>query len=147
MNVISASIILGISIAGLVVSSQVTVDSASKIARRLGVTEAIIGFIMLAFATSIPEMAVTVTSSAERQIELAVGNIIGSNIANIGLIIGLPVLILGLSMKSFKIDLHEMNKPDIRTLYYGLLVSIAVPPILVVWIYPSQPLGISLIIL
>lgn len=145
MSVILAFIILSISIVALVVSSNVTVDNASKMARKLGVTEAVIGFIMLAFATSIPELAVTVASSAEKQVELAIGNIIGSNIANVGLIIGLPILILGFRSSSAKVNLQGISRVDITSLYAGLLASTAIPLIIAIWIYSSQPVGISLI--
>ncbi len=133
-----------VSIVVLVVSCRVVVDNASKIARMLGVTDGIIGFFMVAFATSIPELAIAVTSAAEKQTELSVGNILGANIAVIGLVIGLPSLLLGLRPTSTKIDLRDLRREDIKSLYLGLFVASVIPLILANQLYSSRVVGLSL---
>ncbi len=64
------------------------VDSASRIAKRFGVSELIIGLTVVAFGTSAPEFAVTLYSAFEGQGDISVGNIVGSNIFNLGFILG-----------------------------------------------------------
>ena len=64
------------------------VDSASRIAKRLGVSELIIGLTIVAMGTSAPEFAVTVGAALKGQANISVGNVVGSNIFNLGFILG-----------------------------------------------------------
>ncbi|HSG43020.1 MAG TPA: calcium/sodium antiporter [Anaerolineales bacterium] len=64
------------------------VDSASRIAKRLGVSELIIGLTVVAMGTSAPEFAVTVGAALKGQADISVGNVVGSNIFNLGFILG-----------------------------------------------------------
>jgi cation:H+ antiporter len=64
------------------------VESASRIAKRLGISELIIGLTVIAFGTSAPEFAVTIIAAARGQGDISVGNIVGSNIFNLGFILG-----------------------------------------------------------
>jgi cation:H+ antiporter len=78
-------------IAGLVLlvkGSDYFVKSASSIARSLGVSDFIIGLTLVAIGTSIPELASSVAASLQQSGGLVVGNVVGSNVANIGLIVG-----------------------------------------------------------
>lgn len=74
------------------------VGGASLLAKRLGVSDLAIGLTVVAFGTSAPEFLVTVLASAQGKGELAVGNILGSNIANILLILGVAALIYPLQV-------------------------------------------------
>ncbi|MCK4588943.1 MAG: calcium/sodium antiporter [Nanoarchaeota archaeon] len=73
----------------LVVGADYFVKYASLIAKRLGVSEFIIGLTLVSLGTSIPELASSVVASIFKDSGLIIGNIVGSNIANIGLVIGL----------------------------------------------------------
>ncbi|MBN1408001.1 MAG: calcium/sodium antiporter [Calditrichaceae bacterium] len=64
------------------------VDSASSIAGRLGISEIVIGLTVVAFGTSAPEFAVTLLAAIRNQADISVGNIVGSNIFNLGFILG-----------------------------------------------------------
>lgn len=64
------------------------VDSASSIANRLGISEIVIGLTVVAFGTSAPEFAVTLLAAFRSQADISVGNIVGSNIFNLGFILG-----------------------------------------------------------
>ena len=64
------------------------VDSSSKIAKRLGISELIIGLTIVAFGTSAPEFCVTISAAIRGSGDISVGNIIGSNIFNLGIILG-----------------------------------------------------------
>ncbi len=69
------------------------VDSASHIAQRLGVSELVIGLTIVAFGTSAPEFAVTLTAALRGQPNMSVGNVVGSNVFNIGFILGSVAII------------------------------------------------------
>lgn len=84
-----------IGLVGIVLGSNMVVDSATEIARFLGVSERIISLTIIAFGTSLPELATTIISSIKREQDILVGNIIGSNIFNIGIVLALPVLMFG----------------------------------------------------
>lgn len=84
-------IILGL--AGLVIGGRMVVTSAMEIAGSLGVSEKIIGITIVAAGTSLPELATSVLAAFRKNNDIAVGNIIGSNIFNIFFILGLSSLI------------------------------------------------------
>ena len=76
------------------------VHGASAAARNLGVAPLLIGLTIVAFATSAPEILVSIVASSQHQPGLAVGNAIGSNIVNIGLVLGLTALIRPIKLES-----------------------------------------------
>ncbi len=86
-------IVLGL--AGLVLGSQIVVDNASAIAMTLGMSERLIGMTIVALGTSLPELVTSVTAARKHESALAVGNIIGSNIFNICIVLGVPVVMFG----------------------------------------------------
>ena len=71
------------------------VNSASSIAKLLGLSERVISLSIIAFGTSLPELVTTIVSSKKGEQDLLVGNIIGSNIFNICIVLGVPVSIYG----------------------------------------------------
>lgn len=77
----------------LVIGAHFLVDSASTIARTFGISEAVIGLTIVAVGTSLPELATSVIAAYRRQTEIAVGNVVGSNIFNIFSILGITALI------------------------------------------------------
>jgi cation:H+ antiporter len=77
----------------LVKGSDYFVMSASTIAKKLGVSEFVIGLTLVAVGTSIPELASSIVASIQHASDIVIGNIVGSNIANIGLIVGLAALL------------------------------------------------------
>ena len=79
----------------LVYGSQLLVDSAVQIATFLGASPLIIGLTVVAFGTSLPELATSVTASLKGERDIAVGNVIGSNIFNILIVLGLTSAVSG----------------------------------------------------
>jgi cation:H+ antiporter len=77
----------------LVIGARFLVDGATEIARGFGVSEAVIGLTIVAVGTSLPELATSVVAAIRKQTEIAVGNIVGSNIFNIFGILGTTALI------------------------------------------------------
>jgi cation:H+ antiporter len=82
-------------------SSVLLVDSLTKIALKLKISEFLVGFVLIAIGSSLPELLVGILSATEGQPTLSLGNIIGSNIANLTLILGIPALVAnGIRIKS-----------------------------------------------
>lgn len=79
--------------AGLVVGGYAIVESAVSVASRLGVSQVIIGFTVVAVGTSLPELATAVVAAMRDEADIAVGNVIGSNIFNIAAILGTAALV------------------------------------------------------
>jgi len=77
----------------LVLGAKWLVDSGVVLARLAGVSEAVIALTLVAFGTSVPELATTVVASMRRQADIITGNVVGSNLFNMMLVIGLAVLI------------------------------------------------------
>ncbi len=78
-----------VGLALLVKGAAILVETASKLAKRLGVSEFIIGLTIVSLGTTIPELASSVAASLLKQGDIITGTVIGSNIANIGLIVGI----------------------------------------------------------
>jgi cation:H+ antiporter len=99
-------ILLAISIALLVKSSDYFVDFSSRIAQRVGISEFVIGLTLVALGTSLPELVSSVFASFLNNSDLVIGNILGSNVANIGLILGVGGMIMTIkvSKRTFKQD-------------------------------------------
>lgn len=79
----------------LVLGSQLLVSGAVSIASALGVSSLVIGLTVVAIGTSLPELATSIIAVRRGERDMAVGNIVGSNIFNIGLVLGLPAIIFG----------------------------------------------------
>lgn len=85
---------------GLIYGGQIFVDSATNIAHRLGISDKVIAITLLAGGTSLPELATCIVAVARKRGQLALGNILGSNIFNILLILGCAAVISPLSFKN-----------------------------------------------
>lgn len=97
-----AIIILILSIVLISLSSNIIVDNAVKIAERLHISEKLITMTAIVIGTSLPEMFMTVSSARKGEFDMAIGNIIGTNIFNICIVLGLPVTIYGdISLANF----------------------------------------------
>ena len=96
-----------IGLVGLIAGSQLIVNSASFLASTIGISDRIIALTIVAFGTSLPELITTITAAKRKETDLIVGNIIGSNIFNICIVMGLPVALFGgITPESFQtIDL------------------------------------------
>ena len=134
-------IFVAIGLAGIVYGSNLVVDNASNIAKTLGLSERLISLTIIAIGTSLPELVTTIVSAKKGEQDLLIGNIIGSNIFNICVVLGIPVVIYGtLTPSSFQqIDLimlvasslmlfiiAETKKTITRTQGYIMLLAYAV---------------------
>lgn len=98
-------ILLGL--AGLIIGGQLVVDNGVKLATLLGISEKIIGLTIIAVGTSLPELLTSVVAALKKNSGIAIGNIIGSNIFNILLILSVSSLIAPIEFHSyFNLDLY-----------------------------------------
>ena len=109
-SLLKSIIIVIIGLLGIIFGSDMVVDCAQSIAYRLGVSERIIALTVIAFGTSLPELMTTIVASKKGEQDLLVGNIIGSNIFNICIVLGIPVAIYGsISPGSFQLlDIYTL---------------------------------------
>lgn len=91
--IIETIIMIIAGIAALVIGSNLTVDSAIEIARYAHVSERVIGLTVVALGTSLPELVVCVAAAIKHEYDMAVGNIVGSNIFNILFVLGISAAI------------------------------------------------------
>jgi cation:H+ antiporter len=97
-------LVLIVSLILLVRGSDIFVKSAAIIAKRLGVSEFFIGLTLIALGTSMPELVSAIFASVNRESALVMGNVIGANIANIGLILGLATMIAVIKTKKHMLE-------------------------------------------
>ncbi len=121
----------------IISGAHFVIESASAIANSFGISEWIIGIILISFGTSLPELAVSISAVIKGKTDMAIGNIIGSNLANTTMVLGLAGLV-----KDIPISLKD-NIFDILTML--------VATIMIIWITAnkiySRPIGITLLII
>lgn len=100
----------------LILGSNAVVDSASSIAKILGVSERMISLTIIALGTSLPELVTSVIATKKGEYDIAIGNVVGSNIFNIGIVLGIPLAIFG-GIASFTI-----NNVDLFVLFISTLL-------------------------
>ena len=88
-----ASILVGYGLLGLALGGDLLVDAASTIARALGAPEVVIGMTIVAIGTSLPELFASIAAARQGHRDVVIGNIVGSNLTNIMLVLGLVALI------------------------------------------------------
>ena len=137
----------------LVYSADIFVNGASSIARQLGMSPLIIGLTIVGFATSAPEIIVGSVSAWQGKTSIAIGNALGSNITNIGLVLGVSLLLFPITVASSTIKREYglmciaiiiamvlmldgyLNRYDAMILLFALVVSIG----WIVWIAKQAP--------
>ncbi len=119
---------LGLGIIGLPVGAHLLVDGAVNIARVIGVSEAVIGLTLVALGTSLPELATTVMAAIRRSADVALGNVIGSNVFNLLGIIGVASLVGPIPV-------------DAEFLRFDLWVMLAASLVLVPFVFMRRDIG------
>jgi len=115
MSVFKSVLAIAAGLAGLIFGGNFFVDSATSIAHQLGVSDKFIAITLLAGGTSLPELATCIVAAAKKKGQLALGNILGSNVFNILLILGTSAVIHPLSFAS-------MNLVDMGVLLLSALL-------------------------
>ena len=94
-KMLKSLLFVGLGLAGIIYGSDLVVKHATIIATTLGISERVISLTIIAFGTSLPELVTTVVSAKKGEQDILLGNIIGSNIFNICVVLGIPVAIFG----------------------------------------------------
>ncbi len=108
-------------LAVLVLGSRLLVDGAIVIARSFGVTEAVIGLTIVAAGTSTPELAATIVASIKKEADIAVGNVIGSNVFNSLFILGTAGLI------------HPLSADGVTMIDLGVMLAVSALALPFMW--------------
>lgn len=116
------------SLAVLAKASDVAINNSVKVADITGFGKTTIGFILVAFSTSLPELLVSVFAAIRQEsVGVAVGNVLGSNIVNICLILGICFLLVTLKCPKYACLYPSMAKEEVKSLYFGLFVASMIP--------------------
>jgi len=129
----------------VVKGADYTIDSASNIARMLGVSEWVIGLLLLAFGTSLPELIVSVKAALKGNAEMSIGNIIGSNAANFTVVLGSAAVVnpLNIDIHKYVFDISTVSVVSITLVFitankmYNKSAGIALLTILTLFAYNS----------
>jgi len=126
-----------IGLACLIVGADWLVNSSTTIARSFGISEAVIGLTIVAVGTSLPELATTVVAAIKRETDIAVGNILGSNIFNILGILGVTAIITPITISP------EMARFDVPIMF-AIFLSLS----LIIFLYGriQRPLGAAAVL-
>ncbi|WP_075351769.1 calcium/sodium antiporter [Algoriphagus marinus] len=104
----------------LLAGGKILVDGASGIAVKLGMSAGLIGLTIVAFGTSAPELLVSVNAALKGNSDISIGNVIGSNIANIGLVLGITGLFYRVLIRRIHIRFDYTVTLLVSILFYGL---------------------------
>jgi len=113
-----ALFVLGLAL--LVVGAELLVRGASRLASTLGISPLVIGLTVVAYGTSTPELAVSVTAGLKGQADIAVANVVGSNIFNVLFILGVSTMILPLAVAQQFVRREVPIMIGASLLFYGL---------------------------
>ncbi|HIM93601.1 MAG TPA: calcium/sodium antiporter [Campylobacterales bacterium] len=130
-------ILLSIGFVFVVIGAHFAIESASSIALDFGLSEWVIGIIMISFGTSLPELVISISAALKGKVDMAIGNVIGSNLANTTLVIGSAALV-----KDLPISLTD-NVFDITTMVAATILLIYITANKLY----SKPAGIALLII
>lgn len=130
-------LLLSIGFVFVVMGAHFAIESASSIALDFGLSEWVIGIIMISFGTSLPELVISISAALKGKVDMAIGNIIGSNLANTTLVIGSAALV-----KDLPISLTD-NVFDIATMVAATILLIYITANKLY----SKPAGIALLII
>jgi len=146
MDVVLAIILLVVFLILLDQSSHMAITNVVKVSDITGLGKTTVGFIFLAFSTSLPELSVALIASLGGKAALSAGNVIGSNIANVCLIIGVAALLIALKRSSSAGVISSFAKEELGSLYFGLFVASMIPLSMVYLVGANWLVGFILIL-
>jgi cation:H+ antiporter len=114
-SLLASVLLVFVGLGGLSLGGQLVVDSAAKLAKAFGMSDKTVGLTIVALGTSLPELATSAMAAWKKNVEIAVGNVIGSNIFNI-------LLVLGLSSVIIELPFHRSSNRDIGVLLIASLL-------------------------
>ena len=117
-NWLKTSALLFIGFILTIAGADFAIVSASNIAREFGISEWIIGLFLVAFGTSLPELTISIKAALNNNADLAIGNIIGSNVANFTMVLGLSSIVNNLNV-------------DLQAYYFDIIAALILTLMLV----------------
>ncbi|MEJ2281907.1 MAG: sodium:calcium antiporter [Candidatus Bathyarchaeota archaeon] len=146
LGIIGNIVVLVISLGVLIRASSLTITNSVNLASVTGLGKTKIGFLLVAFSTSLPELFVATFAIVNRgTIGISIGNLLGSNIINICLILGIGFLIIALKFPESAGFFTKMARDEVGDLNFGIFVASIVPLLLLYFGYATQIMGIILI--
>jgi len=94
-KIFKSIVMIALGLAGIIFGSDLVVDNIASFASDIGISQKIISVTIISIGTSLPELVTTVSAAKKGENNIAIGNIVGSNIFNICIVLGLPVVLLG----------------------------------------------------
>lgn len=137
MTILIAILMLAVGFIALVKGADVFVDGAAALAGRFGIPQLVIGLTIVAMGTSLPEAAVSITAALEDNVGITIGNIVGSNILNILIILGVTALIANMAIQksTFRYEIPYMLFITLVLMIMGLTGNqISVIEGIILWI-------------
>lgn len=116
----TAYLLLALGLVILLFGGKILVDGASAIALKLGMSSGLIGLTIVAFGTSAPELLVSVSAALKGNSDISIGNVIGSNIANIGLVLGFSGVFYPIMIKRTHLRFDYLITILVTLLFFGL---------------------------
>lgn len=117
------ALLFAVGLGGLYLGAEGFVRGSARLAELLGISRWVIGLTLVAFGTSAPELAVSLLAALKGTPDLAVGNVVGSNVANIGLILAIAALLRPLEIRSSLVRREVPFMLLISLLFYGLALN------------------------
>jgi cation:H+ antiporter len=148
LGLIGNVIVLIVALVVLNRASDVAITHSINVASATGLGKTTVGFILVAFATSLPELCVAIFSVLDPEtIAVSIGNVLGSNIVNICLVLGVCFLLIAFKFPRVTKSLPKMAKSEIGSLNFGLFVASIVPLALLYIGYASRFIGVILLVI
>ena len=139
-------VVLFVSLVVLIRASSLAITNSVKLASITGLGKTKVGFVLVAFTTSLPELFVAIFAIADpANVGISVGNILGSNIMNICLILGVGFLIMAIKYPESSGFFTKMTRDEVGNLNFGIFVASIVPLLLLYFGYATQFMGVILI--
>jgi cation:H+ antiporter len=145
LGLLGNALILLASLVVLVLASDVTINHSVKVSALTGFGKTTVGFILVGFATSLPELSVAIFGVGTGSIGVTIGNVLGSNIVDIALVLGVCFLLVAVKCPKFQCVYPAMAKEEIGSLYFGLFIASIIPLALLYIGYASQFIGVILL--
>lgn len=123
-SALKSTLFIALGLAALIIGGRTIVIAASSLARTIGISERIIALTVVSIGTSAPELATSVVAALKKNVDIAIGNIVGSNIFNV-------FLILGISATIYPVSVHPNSNFD-------LLVNVMISLMLFVFIFTGK---------
>lgn len=122
----TAYFLLALGLIVLLFGGKILVDGASSIALKLGMSTGLIGLTVVAFGTSAPELLVSLTAAIKGNSDISIGNVVGSNIANIGLVLGISGIFYPIMIRKSHVRFEYVLMLLVTVVFYALSFDLTV---------------------